>query len=380
MKVRYKQSKLCTILFGFIFYLLFASIPALGCTNSVIYGPLGPGLSYIDGSNPLIIIHKNTDQVFYVLFFPVGTQAAGGNYLFEHDVMMMGRDWEGSYTWDGTGKPPWRSSTSMNDMGCAIQFSNTDSGTDYPEIREKTPALANNMEELVQLVEPESHSNKVGTVCHKQNGQVGIGYIDNGILTEITPQNPFYITKVDASTGSQLAHDQSNWFHGDPNKFEARDVAYIWHRFNSGSDAAAMSLLNKKIIWFTAAPPSKSPFIPFDLNDPYVYPAFQDGSYYLSADYSLSEIDAIEDIIMAADGTYIGDIRDIQMRIAERLPITPSTTTTTTIVGGISPDTNGDGCVDLNEIIAYIQLWKNGQVTLNELISAIDWWKQGCNV
>ncbi len=53
-------------------------------------------------------------------------------------------------------------------------------------------------------------------------------------------------------------------------------------------------------------------------------------------------------------------------------------TTTTTITGGINPDTNGDGCVDLNEIIAFIELWKGGQATTLELINAIELWKQGC--
>jgi len=48
------------------------------------------------------------------------------------------------------------------------------------------------------------------------------------------------------------------------------------------------------------------------------------------------------------------------------------------VIGAIDPDTNGDGCVDFNEIIAFIELWKNGQVTFEEMIAAVDRWKLGC--
>ena len=43
-----------------------------------------------------------------------------------------------------------------------------------------------------------------------------------------------------------------------------------------------------------------------------------------------------------------------------------------------SADTNNDGCVDINEIIAFVGRWKNGEVELQNLISEIDSWKNGC--
>ena len=43
-----------------------------------------------------------------------------------------------------------------------------------------------------------------------------------------------------------------------------------------------------------------------------------------------------------------------------------------------SADTNVDGCVDINEIIAFVGEWKAGRVTLQNLIVEIDSWKNGC--
>jgi len=47
-------------------------------------------------------------------------------------------------------------------------------------------------------------------------------------------------------------------------------------------------------------------------------------------------------------------------------------------LGGISPDTDGDGCVSFVELFDYIALWKQGLVGLTDLFDAIVWWKQGC--
>jgi len=43
-------------------------------------------------------------------------------------------------------------------------------------------------------------------------------------------------------------------------------------------------------------------------------------------------------------------------------------------------DSTCDGCVDMSELTAFIDLWKvdNQDVTLKELIEAIGLWKRGC--
>jgi hypothetical protein len=46
--------------------------------------------------------------------------------------------------------------------------------------------------------------------------------------------------------------------------------------------------------------------------------------------------------------------------------------------GGSGADANGDGCVDLGEIAAYVGRWKNGQVTLQEVVAGVEKWQQGC--
>ena len=53
-------------------------------------------------------------------------------------------------------------------------------------------------------------------------------------------------------------------------------------------------------------------------------------------------------------------------------------TTTTTISGCQDPDYNCNGCVDINELGAYIELWRNGQVSIDDVAIAVTWWTQGC--
>jgi hypothetical protein len=44
----------------------------------------------------------------------------------------------------------------------------------------------------------------------------------------------------------------------------------------------------------------------------------------------------------------------------------------------IDADTDCDGCVRQDELLAFISKWKNGQVTLAQLMEAIGRWKRGC--
>ena len=71
------------------------------CTQAMILGPLAPGLKYIDGSNPLLVCHKNNDNIFYILYYQTGDQAAGGNYTYHHDFIAQGREWSCDYSWNG---------------------------------------------------------------------------------------------------------------------------------------------------------------------------------------------------------------------------------------------------------------------------------------
>jgi len=41
-------------------------------------------------------------------------------------------------------------------------------------------------------------------------------------------------------------------------------------------------------------------------------------------------------------------------------------------------DTSGNGCIDANELFAFIDLWKQNQAAIGELMEAIGLWKQGC--
>lgn len=281
------------------------------CTHVEILGPLAPGLEYIDGSNPILAYHKNKDATYHTKLYHEGDQAIGDDFTYEHTFIGIGFSWNDSY---------FRGLSAMNVHGNAINFANPDDpiGEDDYFEREKAIALADDLEELIELVGPESWPNIVAVTGFNGGGELEAGQVRKDLFSPVTPENPFHMDgKAAISEGRDEFEDTSNWFHGDPNQLEVRDVAYIMHRFNSGADFSAINVPKHNIMWCTAAETKDSPFIPFDLNDPYVHSAFEDGSYYQSANYSQEEIDAIEDAIMAPDGSVIGDVREIQRRIVE---------------------------------------------------------------
>jgi hypothetical protein len=44
----------------------------------------------------------------------------------------------------------------------------------------------------------------------------------------------------------------------------------------------------------------------------------------------------------------------------------------------VGADTNGDGCVSIVEIVAYVELWQNGQVTIQQVVAGVEKWQLGC--
>jgi len=427
-----------TLLTGLAIIVVFCIIqftePTLGCTQAFFLGPIGNGMAYTNGTNPVVAYHKNmVDYPYQVLLYEAGSDAIGGDYTYQHTFIGIGRWWENSYM---------RGLSAMNVNGASIHFANPSDpiGEDDYWVREKSAALADDFEELLELVEPESWPNNVAVTGYDREGNLRIGRWRKAELIERTIDEPFEIIGVDSGSGADLLEDTDNWFHGDPDLLEVRDIAYVWHRFNYGSDFAAISVTKHKILWLTAAPNADSPFIPFDLNDPYVYPAYSDGSYFESADYSQQEIDEIEDMIMAPDGSVIGDVRDIQMRIAEGMPIVQTQCEDTggqcyvdncdtyndcdsntgicssgycctgTCESCTAHDNfscfNGDvhwydscgnleekkeecdslqcpkdqcvNCIDTAEISQTVSDWKNGLVEMNDMMQAIDLWKKGC--
>jgi hypothetical protein len=287
------------------------TIPPHECTHVEILGPLGPGLTYIDGSNPILAYHKNKDATYHTRLYQAGDQAIGDNYTYEHTFIGIGFLWNDSY---------FRGLSAMNVHGNAINFANPYDpiGEDDYFEREKAISLADDLEELIELVGPESWPNIVAVTGINQGDEIEAGQVRKDEFSPVTPENPFHMDgKASISEGREAFEETSNWFHGDPNLLEVRDVAYIMHRFNDGADFSVINVPVQNIMWCTAAETKESPFIPFELKDPYVHPSFADGSYYESANYSRSEIDSIEDAIMAPDGSVIGDVREIQRRIVE---------------------------------------------------------------
>lgn len=302
------------------FLIFMNNSPEEECTQAAIYAPLtlvNGGFRYVgdvEDASPVILKHRNGGYEHVARYYIAGAAATGGNYSYEHGFISAGEaDTSPSYKQMNMG---------MNARGSAFATMNW-GGTEGPDdytVREKALALADDFNEMANLIAPESIPN-TAVIAGYKNGLPAVAYQQQEVVYEITPENPFWLSGVDEDNGKRLFNDPANWSRGDPGKLDVRDVAYIWHRINPDSDITAMFVPKYKIMWCTIADPHKGPFIPFDLNDPYIYQKLQDPTYSKWANYSQSEIDAIEDLIMASDGAVIGDVRDIQMRIAEGLPI-----------------------------------------------------------
>lgn len=42
-------------------------------------------------------------------------------------------------------------------------------------------------------------------------------------------------------------------------------------------------------------------------------------------------------------------------------------------------DTDNNGCVDITEIVAYVELWQQGLITIQQVVADVEQWQQGCN-
>jgi hypothetical protein len=290
-----------------------------GCTQVAMPGPLGVGLTYTNSSDPAILKLQNADGPSLIRYLPAGTQAGGteyGPYTYEHGFIYMGRD-------DPT---PYCCSTGMNDSGCANATQNWggNGGPDNWNTKERAPAMGSNFEEYEDIIRAESFANTVILAGTNQYNVPQAAYILQGV-THIMGQNePFFLEGYQSGYFRNEIDKMENWSRGDPSLLEIRDMAYILHLHNHEAQYMMVAVPKYRTIWLSCGYPAKSPLIPFLIDDPYIHPDFQDLTYYNSLDsnpYTLSEIVEIEDAIMAPDGSVIGDIRDIQMRIAKRLPI-----------------------------------------------------------
>jgi hypothetical protein len=281
------------------------------CTHAQFLCPLNTGMEYIEGASPITAYHKNAGDEYRTILYEQGTISNTSDYVYEHTFIGMGYSSYWNYT---------RGLSAMNVNGNSINFVaplwSFFAEIDFYE-REKAIALADDLEELIELVK--SHSNKriVAVTGYNKNAEMEAGNIQKEVYTTRTSENPWIIQGRKQNKGKSLIQNTSNWFHGDPDKLEVRDVAYCWRRFNKDADFSIINVIKYNVMWCTAGKTANSPFIPFDLNDPYVHPALEDGSYYQSAEYTSSEIEDIEDAIMAVDGAIIGDARAIQKCIVE---------------------------------------------------------------
>ncbi|WP_198295056.1 immunoglobulin-like domain-containing protein, partial [endosymbiont of Ridgeia piscesae] len=285
-------------------------------------GPLGPGLTYTDSSTPVIVKAAQGQQPNTMIYMPPGSIARGskfGKFAYEHGFICVGPPVDG----------PRQFHSCLNDAGLTWNTQNAGGtgGPDDREVREHAVALGSDFEEMAELIAPEAIPNTVLVTGPSRNGGMRTAYIRSNGINELGPDDPFYLVGFKEIGFWSEARNMDNWSRGDPNLFEIRDLAYIWHMHNPTSIWGSMTVPNYRLIWITVGPSNYGPFIPFSIDDPYIHEAFQDGSYeksIISNPYSHAEIAAIEDAIMAADGNVKGDIREIQRRIVERLEITPS--------------------------------------------------------
>jgi hypothetical protein len=302
--------------------LLLVSFDLHATTMAAMTGPLGPGLTYTDSSTPVIVKAAQGQQPNTMIYMPPGSIARGskfGKFAYEHGFICVGPPVDG----------PRQFHSCLNDAGLTWNTQNAGGtgGPDDREVREHAVALGSDFEEMAELIAPEAIPNTVLVTGPSRNGGMRTAYIRSNGINELGPDDPFYLVGFKEIGFWSEARNMDNWSRGDPNLFEIRDLAYIWHMHNPTSIWGSMTVPNYRLIWITVGPSNYGPFIPFSIDDPYIHEAFQDGSYeksIISNPYSHAEIAAIEDAIMAADGNVKGDIREIQRRIVERLEITPS--------------------------------------------------------
>jgi PKD repeat protein len=301
--------------------LLSISIESHATTMAAMTGPLGPGVTYTDSSTPVIVKAAQGGQPNTIVYMPPGSPARGsqfGPYTYEHGFICIGPPEDG----------PRQFHSCLNDAGLTWNTQNAGGtgGPDDREVREHAAALGSDFEEMAELIAPEAIPNTVLQTGPSRNGGMRTAYIRSNGINELGPDDPFYLVGFKEIGFWSEVNNMDNWSRGDPNLFEVRDLAHIWHMHNPTSIWGSMTVPNHRLIWITAGPSNYGPFIPFSIDDPYIHEAFKDSSYessIISNPYTHEEIAEIEDLIMAPDGAVMGDIREIQRRIVERLPIIP---------------------------------------------------------
>ncbi|WP_198295061.1 Ig-like domain-containing protein [endosymbiont of Ridgeia piscesae] len=297
------------------------SIESHATTMAAMTGPLGPGVTYTDSSTPVIVKAAQGGQPNTIVYMPPGSPARGsqfGPYTYEHGFICIGPPEDG----------PRQFHSCLNDAGLTWNTQNAGGtgGPDDREVREHAAALGSDFEEMAELIAPEAIPNTVLQTGPSRNGGMRTAYIRSNGINELGPDDPFYLVGFKEIGFWSEVNNMDNWSRGDPNLFEVRDLAHIWHMHNPTSIWGSMTVPNHRLIWITAGPSNYGPFIPFSIDDPYIHEAFKDSSYessIISNPYTHEEIAEIEDLIMAPDGAVMGDIREIQRRIVERLPIIP---------------------------------------------------------
>ncbi|NQT95045.1 MAG: hypothetical protein HQ572_01200 [Candidatus Omnitrophica bacterium] len=296
---------------------------AYACTQVALFQPLikdGEDLVYAGDAdnpdpanpanpNPIIVKLRNSSATVWVVkLYREGTDASSGwGYTYDYDFIAIGNNSSPAYK---------QMNTAMNTTGSAFMCQNAggNGGSDNYRVREEAASRSGNYVQMKDYILPESTPNTV-LFCGEKDGKAAIGRLKREVLLDITEDNPFWVLGNSDSTAEALFHNSANWGKGDPTLLDVRDTALIIRKFNSGANFAVIHVPKHKIMWTTVADKDNSPFIPFDLDDPYVYDKFSDGTY--TERYSPKEIIIIEDAIMAPDGTVIGDVRDIQAKIAE---------------------------------------------------------------
>lgn len=320
-----RASLISTVLLLMAALLSASGTGALACTQVAMAGPLGPGLTYIDGSTPVIFKHQNAPGNTVIRYKTSGTSAGGTEYepyVYKHSFIYMGRD----------EAPPTCFSVGMNDSGTshATQNWGGTGGPDNWNTRERAMSMGTGFEGYEEIIRAESIANTVVLAGPRggdiTSGYITAGYILQGETTIMGPNEPLFLHGEYEDEFMDEVNNMDNWSRGDPSRLEIRDMAHIWHLHNENSEYGMMAVPQHRVIWLTGGPPAKGPFIPFCIDDPYIHQDFQDLTYYQSLDsepYTLDEIAEIEDAIMAPDGSIIGDIRQIQHAIARRLPMPP---------------------------------------------------------
>ena len=230
---------------------------AAACTHGTFLLPMKPGMEPIEQAIPIAIRHQNAVGDYSVQVYKKGDKSPWEkDHVFEHNAYIIQRVLKYSgLASKFFGEGPGGIICGINSQGAgeATQNWGGNGGPDDKLVRLRAVTSAGDFDEMASLIKPEAYANST-YVIGKKDGEWAVGYQEKGKLTVHTPENPWRVRGNSSKDADRLLQDARNWYRGDPQLLEVRDLVYIWHRVNASSDFMALYLPHLRLMWTTVGP------------------------------------------------------------------------------------------------------------------------------